>query len=89
MPIKIEQDQFDRKITKLPEEQLLSVYSDIYEIININALEKLSKKFKENKKLNKKINSKLDETTKNSTNIAEKTINMLEKSENIILKIEY
>lgn len=47
MPIKIEKAQFDRKITKISEEELLDVYSDVYEIINVDALRKLSEKAKE------------------------------------------
>ena len=47
MPIKIESAQFDRKITKLPEEQLLSVYNEVYKIINTKALQKLSEKYEE------------------------------------------
>lgn len=47
MPIKIEEAQFDRKITKLPEEELLEVYSKVYEIINVDALRKLSERLKE------------------------------------------
>ena len=47
MPIKIEKAQFDRKITKISEEELLDVYSDVYEIINVDALKKLSEKAKE------------------------------------------
>ena len=50
MPIKIEQAQFDRKIAKLPEEELLSVYNEVYNIINTEALEKISRKYKDNKK---------------------------------------
>lgn len=46
MPIKIEKEQFDRKITVLPEEQLLDIYNDVYQIINVKALEKLAKKSK-------------------------------------------
>ena len=47
MPIKIEKAQFDRKITKISEEELLDVYSDVYDIINVDALKKLSEKAKE------------------------------------------
>lgn len=47
MPIKIEKEQFDRKITVLPEEQLLDIYNDVYQIINVKALEKLARKSKE------------------------------------------
>ncbi len=49
IPIKIESAQFDKKITRLPDEQLLSVYNDVYEIINTKALQKLSEKYKETK----------------------------------------
>ena len=50
MPIKIEKAQFDRKIAKLPEEELMSVYNEVYNIINTKALAKISKKYKESKK---------------------------------------
>ena len=50
MPIKIEKDQFERKIAKLPEEELMSVYNEVYNIINTEALAKISKKYKESKK---------------------------------------
>lgn len=41
MPIKIEENQLNKKLAVLPDEQLLSTYNDIYEIINIEALKKL------------------------------------------------
>lgn len=44
MPIKMETAQFDRKVTELPVEQLLDIYNDIYNIINVKALEKMAKK---------------------------------------------
>lgn len=44
MPIKIERAQFDKKVTELPVEQLLDIYNEIYNIININALKKMAKK---------------------------------------------
>lgn len=47
MPIKIEEEQFDRKISSLPKEQLLEMYSEIYSILNIQALEKMAQKYKE------------------------------------------
>jgi len=47
MPIKIKKDQFERKIANLPEEQLLEMYSEVYNILNIKALEKMAKKYKE------------------------------------------
>lgn len=50
MPIKIETAQFDRKITRLSEEELLSVYNEVYKIINTEALQKLSKKYNEREK---------------------------------------
>ena len=46
MPIKIEENQLNKKLAVLPDEQLLSTYNDIYEIINIEALKKLSDKYK-------------------------------------------
>lgn len=45
MPIKLEEQQFDRKIATLPEEQLLEMYSEIYNILNIDALKKMSEKY--------------------------------------------
>ena len=50
MPIKIEQ-QFDRKISTLPEKQLLEIYSEVYKILNIDALKKMAEKYK--KEVNK------------------------------------
>lgn len=50
MPIKIEKAQFDRKIAKLTEEELMSVYNEVYNIINTKALAKISKKYKESRK---------------------------------------
>lgn len=50
MPIKIEKAQFDRKITRISEKELLDVYSDIYEIINFDALKNFQKKQGKNKK---------------------------------------
>ena len=50
IPIKIEEQQLVKKITELPHEALLEMYNEIYKIININALEKMSKKYKESNK---------------------------------------
>lgn len=50
MPIKIEEQQFDRKISSLPEEQLLEMYNEVYSILNIKALEKMAEKYKEDLK---------------------------------------
>ena len=47
MPIKIEEQQFERKISVLPKKQLLEMYNEIYNILNIKALKKMSKKFKD------------------------------------------
>lgn len=47
MPIKIERAQFDRKITKISNDELLDVYSEVYKIINVETLKKLSDKAKE------------------------------------------
>ncbi len=47
MPIKIEDPQLDRKISSLPGNQLLEMYSEIYSILNVEALEKMAKKYKE------------------------------------------
>lgn len=51
MPIKIEEQQFDRKISTLPEKQLLEMYSEVYKILNIDALKKMAEKYK--KEVNK------------------------------------
>ena len=51
MPIKIERAQFDKKITQISNDTLLDVYSEIYDIININALEKMAKKSKETRSI--------------------------------------
>jgi|GEM_PF-4538113 hypothetical protein len=51
MPIKIEEQQFDRKISTLPEKQLLEMYSEVYKILNIDALKKIAEKYK--KEVNK------------------------------------
>lgn len=50
MPIKIEKQQLVRKITELSQEELLEMYNEIYKILNINALEKMSKKYEDSKK---------------------------------------
>lgn len=47
MPIKIEEQQFDRKIFTLSEKQLLEMYSEVYKILNIDALKKMAEKYKE------------------------------------------
>lgn len=44
MPIKIEEPQFVSKISEMPADQLLEFYQELYKIINIKTLEKLSKK---------------------------------------------
>lgn len=45
MPIKIENQQLVRKITSISKQELLEMYNEIYKIINIHALEKISKKY--------------------------------------------
>lgn len=52
MPIKIEEQQFERKISTLPEKQLLEMYSEVYKILNIDALEKMAEKYKEEQNQN-------------------------------------
>lgn len=47
LPIKIEKEQLEHKIATLPENQLLEMYSEIYNLINIPALEKMAKKYNE------------------------------------------
>lgn len=44
MPIKIEEAQFVSKITEISPEDLLSYYQELYNLLNIKTLEKLSKK---------------------------------------------
>lgn len=44
MPIKIEENQFESKITEMPAAELSEYYRELYNILNIKALEKLSKK---------------------------------------------
>lgn len=53
MPIKLEEEQLDRKITKLSSEELVEMYSEIYGILNIHALEKIANKYKEDKRQEK------------------------------------
>jgi len=53
MPIKIENQQLVRKLTTLSETELLEMYNEIYKILNINALEKMSKKYNEIKDTSK------------------------------------
>ena len=56
MPIKLEEEQLDRKVAELSEHDLLDIYSEVYKILNINALQKMSEKYeRENKK--EKINN--------------------------------
>lgn len=50
IPIKIEEQQFERKISTLPEEQLLEMYNEVYNILNIKALEKMVEKYHEDSK---------------------------------------
>lgn len=50
MPIKIEEQQFERKISTLPEDQLLEMYNEVYGILNIRALEKMAEKYREDNK---------------------------------------
>lgn len=45
MPIKIENQQLVTKITSISKQELLEMYNEIYKIINIHALEKISKKY--------------------------------------------
>ena len=52
MPIKIEEQQFDRKISSLSQDQLLEMYNEVYSILNIQALEKMAEKYKEEKQTN-------------------------------------
>ena len=45
MPIKIENQQLVTKITSISKQELLEMYNEIYKIINIHTLEKISKKY--------------------------------------------
>lgn len=47
MPIKLEEEQLDRKIAELSSNDLVEMYSEIYSILNIQALEKMANKYKE------------------------------------------
>ncbi|MGN1001068.1 MAG: type II toxin-antitoxin system PemK/MazF family toxin [Bacilli bacterium] len=47
LPIKIEKEQLSHKIATLPVKQLLEMYSEVYNLINTQALEKMAKKYKE------------------------------------------
>lgn len=49
IPIKIEFEQLNRKITSVSNEQLLEIYDAIYKIINFDSLRKISEKFKREK----------------------------------------
>ena len=44
MPIKIEEEQFESKITEMPADELQRYYQELYKLLNIKTLEKLSKK---------------------------------------------
>lgn len=58
MPIKLEEEQLDRKIAELSSNDLVEMYSEIYGILNIQALEKMANKYKEeNKKKKNKVTS--------------------------------
>lgn len=47
LPIKIEKEQLSHKIATLSVKQLLEMYSEVYNLINTQALEKMAKKYKE------------------------------------------
>lgn len=49
IPIKIEFEQLNRKITSVSNDQLLEIYDAIYKIINFDSLRKISEKFKREK----------------------------------------
>ena len=55
MPIKIEKQQLIKKISELSQNELLEMYNEIYKILNINALEKMSRKYEESIKDTTKI----------------------------------
>ena len=58
MPIKLEEEQLDRKIAELSSNDLVEMYSEIYSILNIQALEKMANKYKEeNRKEKNKVTS--------------------------------
>lgn len=57
LPIKLEKEQLDRKITKLSSNILVEMYAEIYSILNIDALEQMIYKLKnDNKILKDEIN---------------------------------
>lgn len=43
LPIKIEEHQFVAKVADLPTDQLKEMYTELYKILNIQALEKIAK----------------------------------------------
>lgn len=43
LPLKIEEQQFVRKIAQLEAEELVDMYKELYALLNINALRKISK----------------------------------------------
>lgn len=50
LPIKLEKEQLDRKITKLSPAVLVEMYAEIYSILNINALEQMVYKLQNDNK---------------------------------------
>ena len=51
LPIKLEEDQLDRKITKLSPDVLVEMYAEIYSILNIKALEQMVYKLQNDNKI--------------------------------------
>jgi len=50
LPIKLEKEQLDRKITTLSPDVLVEMYAEVYSILNINALEQMVYKLQNDKK---------------------------------------
>lgn len=49
MPIKLEEEQLEHKITELQTDELVEMYKEIYDILNIDALEKMANKSQSNR----------------------------------------
>jgi hypothetical protein len=47
MPLKIELKQFQRRITELPSEQMVGMYKELFDLLNIESLEKICKSLKD------------------------------------------
>lgn len=45
IPIKIEEEQLITKVAELTQDELLEMYSEVYKILNVKALEKMAKEY--------------------------------------------